>query len=272
VSGGPAFRSDLYRGTASFYDRYRLAYPDVLIDDLCSRVSASGGGRLLDLACGPGTVTFELSRHFAEVWAVDQEPETVEFAAAKAERLGVGNVQWMVGRAEDVDPDETFDVVTIGTAFHRLDRRRVAELATHWLRTGGHLALLWSDTALNGDAHWQRVLAEVLVDWMRRTRADERLPADLEEHLIQLPHTTVLEDAGLVVAGRYEFEELHDWRLDELIGLVYSTSLLPRAVLGDRADAFEADVRERLLAVEPAGVFREHASFAYDLARRPAPG
>jgi hypothetical protein len=52
--------------------------------------------------------------------------------------------------------------------------------------------------------------------------------------------------------------------------MVYSTTLLPRAVLADRADAFEADLRERLLSIEPSGIFREHASFAYDLAHRPA--
>jgi SAM-dependent methyltransferase len=270
VSGGPAFRSDLYRGTATFYDRYRLPYPDALIDDLCRRASVSGGGRLLDLACGPGTVTFALCDRFAEVWAVDQEPETVDFAAGKAARAGVDHVRWMVGRAEDVDADEVFDVVTIGTAFHRLDRRRVAERAVQWLRAGGHLALLWSDTALNGTAHWQQVFAEVLVDWMRRAQAEDRLPADLDEHLTRLPHATVLQDAGFVAAGRYEFEQIHNWSLEELIGLVYSTSLLPRSVLGDRAEAFEADVQERLLAVEPTGNFCEHASFAYDLARRPA--
>ncbi len=270
MSGGPAFRADLYRGTATFYDRYRLPYPDVLIDDLCRRACVNGGGRLLDLACGPGTVTFALSTHFAEVWAVDQEREAVDFAAGRAARLGIENVRWMVGRAEDVDPDEPFDVVTIGTAFHRLDRRRVAELAMQWLRTGGHLALLWSDTALNGAADWQRVLAQVVVDWMRRTEAEDRLPADLEGHLAELPHARVLEDAGFVVAGRHEFEEIHDWTVEELIGLVYSTSLLPRSVLGYRAEAFEADVRERLLAIQPTGVFREHASFAYDLAQ-PAP-
>jgi SAM-dependent methyltransferase len=268
VSGAPTFRPDLYRGTSAFYDRYRLPYPDALVDDLCARTSVSGHGRMLDLACGPGTATFPLSGHFAEVWAVDQEPEAVAFAADKAARLGIDNVRWMTGRAEDVDTAEVFDVVTIGTAFHRLKRRRVAERAMQWLRDGGHLALLWGDTALNGTAHWQQVLAEIVVDWMQRTEGEDRLPAGLEEHLTQLPHTAVLEDAGFVIVGREEFEEIHDWSLEELIGLVYSTSLLPRAVLGDRVEAFEADVRERLGALEPTGVFRERASFAYDLAHR----
>lgn len=272
MSGGPVFRSDLYRGTAAFYDRYRLPYPNALVEDLCGRASVSGRGRLLDLACGPGTVTFALSTHFAEVWAVDQEAEAIDFAADKGARLGIDNVRWMIGRAEDVDPEETFDVITIGTAFHRLDRRRVADLAMQWLRTGGSLVLLWSDTALNGAADWQQVLAQILVDWMQRTAAEDRLPPDLAEHLIELPHITVLQDAGFVVSRHYVFEEIHDWNLEELIGLVYSTSLLPRSVLGDRAAAFEADMRERLLAIQPTGVFREHASFAYDLAHRPPSG
>ncbi len=270
MSGDPSFRTDLYQGTASFYDRFRLPYPAALVADLCRRAPVSGTGRLLDLACGPGTVTFSLSDHFADVWAVDQEPETVDFAVRKATARGVDNVRWIAGRAEDVDREETFDLVTIGTAFHRLDRRRVADLAFHWLRSGGHLALLWNDTPMNGPEPWQHTYTEVVVDWMHRAETVDRVPPDLEAHIAQQPHTTVLHDAGFEIKGRFEFVEIHDWTVEALIGMIYSTTLLPRAVLDDRADAFEADLRERLLNVEPSGIFREHASFAYDLASRPA--
>ena len=268
VSVPPAFRPDLYRGTPPFYDRFRLPYPPALFAELCERASVSGVGRLLDLACGPGTVTFPLCEEFAEVWAVDQEPEAVDFAARKAAELGVRHVRWMIGRAEDVDPDEVFELVTVGTAFHRLDRRRVAEQAMGWLRTGGHIALLWSSTPTDGPASWQQVLAEIVIDWMQRAGAGDRLPAGFEQHLTDLPHMTVLEDAGFVMAGRREFGVIHDWTVDELIGFLYSTSLLPRAVLGEAAGEFEADVAPRLRAVEQSGFFREHASFAFDLAYR----
>jgi ubiquinone/menaquinone biosynthesis C-methylase UbiE len=270
VGDSPSFRSDLYRGTAADYDAFRLPYPRALVDDLCRRAGASGSGRLLDLACGPGTLTLALNDHFAEVWAVDQEPEAIAFGAHKAERLGVKNVRWMTGRAEDVDSGQTFELVTIGTAFHRLDRRRVAGRAAQWLRDGGHLALVWSGTPNEGTALWQQVLTEIFVDWSRRTEADDRIPADLPAHLERLPHATVLEDAGFTEVRRYEFTEVHDWTVETLIGFMYSTSVLSRVVLGDRAGAFEADVRERLGAVEPSGVFREHASFAYDLGYRRA--
>jgi hypothetical protein len=102
---------------------------------------------------------------------------------------------------------------------------------------------------------------------MERVDATDRIPADLEAHLT-MPNAEVLAEAGFTDVQHHEFGQDHDWTADELIGLMYSTSILPRAVLGDRATEFEADLRARLSAVEPSGVFRERASFAYDLARR----
>jgi ubiquinone/menaquinone biosynthesis C-methylase UbiE len=57
----PNFAADLYHGTAESYDRFRLAYPQVLTEDLISRVQPSRHGRLLDLACGTGQLAFALS-------------------------------------------------------------------------------------------------------------------------------------------------------------------------------------------------------------------
>src|ERR1700722_12115352 len=110
----PQFRSDLYQGTARYYDRYRVAYPAQLIDDLVDRAALSGTGRLLDLACGPGRVTFALSEHFADVLAVDQEEESVSYAQALADERGVAHITWRTGRAEDVDVGDSFELVTVG--------------------------------------------------------------------------------------------------------------------------------------------------------------
>jgi ubiquinone/menaquinone biosynthesis C-methylase UbiE len=269
VTSEPAFRDDLYRGTAADYDRFRLPYPRVLIDSLCERIGLSGEDRLLDLACGPGTVTFAVCDRFAEVWAVDLEPGAIAFAADRAETLGVRNVRWMAGRAEDVDPDERFDVVTIGTAFHRLDRPRVAALSAGWLRSGGHLALLWSSTPLHGPAPWQQAMAEIVAEWMDELGARDRLPPQLERHIAEHPHVRVLEDAGFEVVDHHEVRAMHGWTVETLVGFVYSTSLLSRVVVGSRAAELEDVVRERLCALEPSGAFREDVSFAYDLARRP---
>ncbi|MFM9610803.1 class I SAM-dependent methyltransferase [Streptomyces niveiscabiei] len=79
-----SFRPDLYRGTADYYDRFRLAYPDTMLADLVHRTSPSGHGRLLDLACGTGQLAFPLRAWFAEVWAVDAEADMGDVVRAKA--------------------------------------------------------------------------------------------------------------------------------------------------------------------------------------------
>src|ERR1700689_2042804 len=112
----PQFRSDLYQGTAGSHDRYRVPYPALLIDDLAVRAALSGTGRLLDLACGPGRVTFALSEHFADVLAIDQEEESVSYAKALAAERVAAHIDWRPGRAEDLDVAGHFELVTVGDA------------------------------------------------------------------------------------------------------------------------------------------------------------
>jgi SAM-dependent methyltransferase len=262
------FRTDLYRGTARFYDEFRLPYPDALVADLLRRAQVRGDGRLLDLACGTGQVAFASRDRFAEVWAVDQEAEFIEFARAKAAAAGVHNVRWITQRAEDVDSDGRFDLITIGNAFHRLRRRDVAALAFGWLPAGGHLALLWSTPPWDGPAASQRTFADLVARWTRLAGAD-RVAPDWEQHIAADPHANVLREAGFELAGSYEFPHVHDWTVATLLGFMSSTSVLSRAALGEQRAAFEADVREQLLAVESSGVFRDEVRFGYDLARRP---
>ena len=42
MSSDPEFRADLYRGTARFYDEFRVGYPEPLLDDLRVRAGISG--------------------------------------------------------------------------------------------------------------------------------------------------------------------------------------------------------------------------------------
>ena len=109
-----------------------------------------------------------------------------------------------------------------------------------WLVPGGHLALLWSNTPWIGNQQWQRVMAD-------------RVPENLYQHLAEEPHTKILGDT---------------WTIEKLTGFMYSTSVLSQQALGRNVHEFESDLRERLLAVEPEGVFREEISFSYTLASR----
>ena len=264
----PEFRRDLFRGTAPYYDRFRVPYPRVLIDDLTAR--AGEGGRLLDLACGTGQLTFALHERYDEVWAVDQEPEMVAVLREKAAAAGIGTIRPLVAAAEDLQATgESFDLVVIGNAFHRLPRERVAANARRWLRPGRCLALVWGESPWAGEEPWQQALAATMKRWRARVGAEGRVPAGYDEDRRDRPDPVILEQAGFDVAGPQRFLAGHDWTPDSLAGFVFSTSVLSRAALGDLAPAFEEDLRREMLGCVPTGRCRQVVSFGCQLARRP---
>ncbi len=72
------------------------------------------GQSLLDVGCGPGTVTIDLAGRVApgEVVGVDTSSAVIEAAAKAAADAGTPNVRFEVGDAYALDfPDDTFDVV-----------------------------------------------------------------------------------------------------------------------------------------------------------------
>jgi SAM-dependent methyltransferase len=266
------FRRDLYRGTARDYDRFRVPYPRSLIDDLAERSGATGRGRLLDLACGTGQVTFALAGRFGQVWAVDQEPDMTGLVREKAEAAGQGHIRVLTSAVEDLPaPGDFFDLVTIGNAFHRLPRGVVAASTLRWLRPGSFLALLYSgENPWVGGAPWQHAMAGVVDHWMTRSGGRDRIPAGYERDRRERPDPAVLEEAGFEVLGEHRFPTDHVWTTETLTGLVFSTSILSRAALGGQAGDLEADLRRELRDYESAGALLETIGFAYELARRPA--
>jgi SAM-dependent methyltransferase len=270
VADGLRYRTDLFRGTAPFYDRFRAPYPEELLDDLRQRLPVSGRGRLLDVACGTGQIAFPLAGYFDEVFAVDQEPELIEFARAKAEAAGVSNTTWVVGSSESVALDGPFELIACGNAFHRLNRQLVAERMRSWLQPGGGVALLWGGTPGMGAQPWERAMAKVLEAWRAKLGATDRIPAGWEAAMDRDPHEQVLGRAGLDYVGDFEFSVRQTWTAETLAGFVYSSSGLNRVVLGDHFAAFERDLSEQLLPHATNGAFELLASYRYQLARHPS--
>jgi SAM-dependent methyltransferase len=267
----PGFRSDLYRGTASYYDRFRVPYPQSLIDDLARRSGASGAGSLLDLACGPGLISFAMLGRFREVWAVDQEPGMIDLARQKAAAAGISTIRFVTSAAEDLSaPDSSFDLVAIGNAFHRMGRETIAARVLRWLRPGQFVALLWSGSPWDGQVPWQRAMWTTMQRWAARAQAQDRIPPGYAENRKRRPDLDVLRDAGFELAGSYQFPVSWEWTSDTLIGFAYSTSVVSRQALGDLAPGFEEDLRDAVCACEPSGVLHQTIEFAYELARRPA--
>ena len=269
--GDPAAAIDCFAGTAEAYARYRPPYPVELLDDLRRRAGITGNGRLLDLACGPGRVALPLATCFSKVWAVDQEPEMVAIGREQATRRGLENVRWIVGRAEEIEAAPgSFQLITIGEAFHRLDQRLIAERAMTWLAPGGGLATLGCFSLMQGREPWHDVLRTVV-----RQRMEHDSPSQLASRLSSpQPRGTdhdrqVLTAFGFEHVGTYDFPHPYVWTLDSILGNLPSTSKLSRRALGNEAERFDADVQRALLSFDSSGRYPETLRYGYSLFRRP---
>ncbi len=263
--------TDLFSGTAASYARYRVPYPVELLDDLRHRAGVTGEGRLLDLACGPGRVALPLAGFFSEVWVVDQEPEMIEVGRKQATQKGLTNVRWIAGRAEEVEASPcSFELITIGEAFHRLDQRLIAGRAMEWLAPGRGLATMGCFSILRGNEPWHDILRTVIRKWAGHGSATRPTSTNPTPRSRGADHDReVLKTFGFEDIGGYDFPHPHVWTLDSIIGNLNSTSKLSTRALGDEAERFEAGVRHALLDYDSTGRYPETMRFNYVFARRP---
>jgi SAM-dependent methyltransferase len=266
----PNLRPDAFVGAAADYARYRLPYPAQLLQSFLAEAALpTAGARLIDLACGPGRVTLAIADRFGEVLAVDLEPEMIEAGQHEAARRGIRHIRWSVGRAEDFDaPAGHINLVTIGEAFHRVDRPLVAAKAFGWLKPGGGLVTLGMQSFMHGDAPWRLIVKEISMHFVGRPaerKGGSPNPTPAEGLADQ---EAALRDAGFEVAS-FDFDFAHEWTLPDLLGNLRSMSTVSPHALGARHAAFEAELRAALLAFEPSGRYAEHISCGYTFARKP---
>ena len=263
----PNLRPDAFAGTAAAYAKFRPRYPRAFFGDLLAQVALPRLGQLLDLACGPGRIALDLAGSFDSVRAIDLEPEMIAVGKQEAARRGIGNVKWLVGRAEALEaPSAAFSLITIGEAFHRLEQTLICEKAQRWLEPSGCLVTMGSQSILNGSEPWQIVVAEVARRWMARAFPRGWAVAKAGA---KLDPEQVLHDAGFVDVITRSFTEPHSWTFEQIIGYLQSTSVCSRKALGGDFEAFENDLASALRDLSSDGIYPEQLSFGYTLGRKP---
>lgn len=255
--GTSVLNRHLFQGTVPYYARYRVPYPQALLSQVCEQAQLTGAGRLLDLGCGTGELAIRLSPRFQEVTAVDPDAEMLAAAQQKARDQQVTNIQWLHQSAERFSAEpNSFELVTIGAAFHWMDRPSMAPRIRSWLQPQQPLVILGYTSIWSGNADWHPLVRDVVKRWL----GEKRRAGTGEFNELAGPHELVLLDAG------YQLEEIiyehpQAWTLDDLLGNLYSTSFASPAVLGEKRADFEADLRATLLNYNPSGVYQEQMTF-----------
>jgi SAM-dependent methyltransferase len=268
-------RPDAFAGTAEAYARWRPPYPAAMLAELLRQAGIGpgigAGARLLDLATGPGRIALALADRFAEVWALDLEPEMIAVARAAAAQRGIANINFSVGPAEALEaPERHFDLITIGEAFHRLDQAVIAAKARRWLKPGGGLVTMGGGAILTGSRDWQLAAVELTRRWTAkafptgwapgRPGVDPGLEASIRR----------AEAAGFELVADRALLQPHAWSFEAVLGYLHSTSVASRQVLGEDAEAFAAALESTLAPfADVEGRLHDEISFGWTLFRNP---
>jgi SAM-dependent methyltransferase len=278
VTGGWRWDPSLYAGSAAFYVRGRVSYPAALIDTIVDELALDGHGPLLDLGCGPGSLTLPLASHFDHAVGVDADDQMLGEAQRQASAAGIGNISWLHSRAEDVSPDlGPFRVVTMAQSFHWMDKPRVATLLARLLSPGGDrgghgagaVAYVHATThqGVDGAEHLQHPtpprarIDELVAAFLgpgRRAGIGYRPVDRVGEQERGRSDAQVFQAAGFTgpvhrtVPGRVVHRSA-----DEVVASVFSLSYATPHLFDDRVAQFEQELRALLRDASPTGRFSE---------------
>ncbi|MDX6418680.1 MAG: hypothetical protein QOG28_3300, partial [Trebonia sp.] len=242
-------------------------YAPGLADVFARSLALDGRGRLLDVGCGPGTVTLRLAPLFEAVVGLDPDPEMLARGSRAAARRGVGNASWVCLRAEALPAGlGSFRAVTFAASFHWMDRPLVASAVAAMLDPGGAVVQV--------DAPGYRA-DELPAETRRGTLPFPPPPDDALDQLRRqylgsdkragrgVRNTSpggedgVFQEAGFLPAKTVTVPDQRtiERTADDIVARVFSSSSTVPLLFGERREDYETDMREILAQASPSGRF-----------------
>jgi demethylmenaquinone methyltransferase/2-methoxy-6-polyprenyl-1,4-benzoquinol methylase len=143
---GIALVHQFFRGTGNTYDHMvnlcTVGFDRYWKKRMLEKIP-EGSTRIMDQACGTGILTLKIAQKFphAVITGVDVTEEYLAVAKEKAARIKLGNVHFILGRAEDVLLDQSFDCITSSYLAKYAQIGRLIRNIREMLRHGGVLIM-----------------------------------------------------------------------------------------------------------------------------------
>ncbi len=130
----------LFDAVARLYQATRPGYPAEIVESLAATAGVGPGSPVLEVGCGTGQLTGDLSRYAFDLTAIDIGPVMI---AAARQHLADAAISFQACSFEDfAATDSSFDLIVSATAFHWVDPEVKFSKSARLLRPGGWLALL----------------------------------------------------------------------------------------------------------------------------------
>lgn len=259
--------SELFRGSARYYAKHAVPYPEDLFRSLLRVCRLSDVSRALDLGAGTGQIGIPLARSIATVLSVDPSAEMVQEGRRIADELKVKNIEFLVSRSEDLsDSASLFDIATIAGSFHWMDRRTVLAKLAQLLKPEGCVAIIYRMLDCSEPGDWySAMLSDIKEFWGGSFPAG----TGAVRPVLTVPNREIMRasDFSEITQLRHYYE--HHFNIDDLLGYVLSTSMGAPGTLGPRRDDFTTHIRRLLLSYSPSGFFVKRGHVTTLLGYRP---
>jgi SAM-dependent methyltransferase len=260
--------SKLFAGTAKFYSKYRLGYPDELFDKLKISNANLMDFPVLDLGCGTGHVAFGLAKRGMTVFAVDPDPDMLAEGIRSASELELSPIRWMLGTDKQIgDLDlPPLSVCAMGASFHWMDRDKVLDRLDQMIVPLGCVAIFSGkfDLEHSETRSWNTVTTEAIKQFLGTER---RAGSGTYMHP-KRRHAQVLRSSVFDRIETYQFEKRFSLSIDDIIGLQLSMSFASTVQLGDKLNAFKSALSEALAEVTTEPIFESVMQYELIIGRR----
>lgn len=262
----PPFEPRRFRSAAPYYLDGRPPYAALLVRRVAELCALSRAHAVLDLGCGPGQLAVAFAPLAGSATAVDPEPEMLRLAAENAARAGV-EVRLIQGSSFDLDLQlGPFHLVTIGRAFHWMDRARTLEQLDRMIEPDGAVALFATDHPAVPDNAWQDSFEALLDRYSegQSARNAHRAPGALK-------HEAILLESAFNRLERISVIERRRTPLERFVDRALSFSRTSRDKIGAKSDELAREVRDAMVSFAMDGLVTEVVASAALIARRREP-
>ena len=247
-----AFDPHRFETAAPHYVEGRPPYSERLIRRVVDFAGLNGSQSILDLGTGPGTLALELAPYAAEICAIDPEPQMLRIAGARAAMQGL-ELNLVLGDSFSLDPSiGTFDLVTIGRAFHWMDREKTLAMLDRIIKPGGGIALLWTRHPTLPENEWHRRY-EAILDPYRGPNSVRKTLRSPE----WLPHESILLNSRFCWLERIGIIERRLTPLEKLVTRALSFSGTSSAMIAGRETTMAREIRDALSPYANEGMISE---------------
>jgi SAM-dependent methyltransferase len=218
----------------------------------------------LDLGCGPGQLAVAFAHYSDAVLGLDPEPEMLAIAREVAAGEGIP-ARFEQGSSFDLRTElGVFRLVTIGRAFHWMDRAATLAALNLLVEAGGAVVLFSDKHPELPENKWIERFDAILAPY-----ADDYEPRVVRRSESWNGHDSFLLDSAFAELERISVVERRQTPVAHIIDRAFSRSATSPARLGDKRAALQAELEAFLLPLAHDGAITEVVETTASIATRP---